>query len=305
MNRTERGGVYIAVLGVTLFVTLVGLSAMYLVNTERETRIAVSEARSARIDARSAIEIALSRVAADRSWRSNHPAGQWSDAEALGETNWGYVLDYDDSLPDDDDVEISVTVGASRKDEARFFSVDAIVSPPSDDAGANLCPNGDFDDSASPWYPVACSLSLDTDDPHAGSSSLEVSGRVLPLAGPAVDVQSFVSDGTTYEVSLWVRTANASGEKVEVGMLSMVGFDTTETKFVVTDVGDTWTRVQGELTPDWEDGESPDTVTLRVLTVGTTTNFWIDDVELREKGASSSTLPIQIVSGSFRQRVAE
>ena len=278
---------------------------MYLVNTERETRIAVSEARTARVDARSAIEIALSRIAADPAWRSNHPSGQWSDTETLGDTKWGYVLDYDESIPDDEDITVSFTVGASRKDAARFFSVDAIVPPPVDGAGANLCSNGAFEGAVSPWYPVVCSLTVDKTNPYAGDSSLAVTGRFLPLTGPVLEIKSFVSDETTYEVTLWVRTANSAGEKVEVGFLSMVGFDTTESKFVVDDVGDSWTRVQGELTPDWEDGQTPSSVTLRILTVGTTTNFWIDEVVLREKAANSSTLPIQLVTGSFRQRVAE
>ena len=66
MRAKRRGGVYIAVLGVTLFVTVIGLSAMLLVESERETRIAVSESRQARTDARSAMEIALSRIAEDR-----------------------------------------------------------------------------------------------------------------------------------------------------------------------------------------------------------------------------------------------
>ena len=254
MSRHERGGVYIAVLGVTLFVTLVGLSSMLLVETQRQTRVAVSDSRAVRIDARSALEIALTRVAGDPAWRSSYPPGAWTDAQSLGDTAWSFALEYDDSLPADEEVGVRFTVGARRSQAARVYSLDAVIPPAEAGEAPNLCPNGDFESTHDPWYAIASTIAVDPDRPHGGASCLAVSGRFIPLGGPVLETRGFVSDNTTYDVSLWVRTASASGETVEVSLSAMVGFTTTESKFQATDVGDTWTLVRGQLIADWEDG---------------------------------------------------
>lgn len=305
MSRSERGGVFIAVLGVTLFVTLVGLSAMMLVGSEREALRAVSEARLASTDAHSAIEIALTRVAGDASWRTTRRSGVWSDAEMLGDTKWSSMLEYDEGTPADEEVEATLTVGARHNESARFYSVDVVVPPNGTSLSPNLCPNPDFEGTYSPWYPLACTLSLDSSKQHGGAQSLSVSGRFIPSTGPLLELKSIVTDGTSYQVSMWVRVADGATETIRVSMTSMVEFTATEDRFDVAGVDKNWTHVSGVLTPDWENGRSPDNVTLRIETVGTKTDLWIDDVEIREITPVTGLAPIEIVSGSFRQRVLE
>lgn len=307
MTRAERGGVYIAVLGVTLFVTLIGLSAMLLVETERETRDAVSDARVARTDARSAVEIALTRVAADAAWRTTHPSGTWTDAEVLGQTKWGYVLEYDAGAPADEPVEATITVGARRNESARFYSIDAVLPPSGSMVSSNIIGNPDFESGTDQWNPFACTLGADTVNPHGGSTSMLVSGRSFAaLSIPNTDIGGKVVDGASYDVSMWVRLPDGVSEAFEVGMTSLsmsAGFSTKFTSAVVT--GGAWTQITGTLLPDWTDGETPGSILFHAGPPSTKADYWIDDVTVQRVGGDSGLSPIEIVSGSFRQRVIE
>lgn len=307
MTRAERGGVYIAVLGVTLFVTLIGLSAMLLVETERETRDAVSEARIARTDARSAVEIALSRVAADDAWRTNLRSGVWTDSETLGETKWGYMLEYDEGAGADESVEATITVGARRNESARFYSIDAVIPPSKGVTSSNIISNPDFDSGTDPWTRVLCTIAPDATNPHSGRASMLVSDRMTPaISMPSINVVGKIMDGETYDVSLWVFLPDGVSEAITVGMTSIsmdAWFAVSFTSAVVP--GGAWTRVTGTLTPDWANDANPSAISFYAGPASTKTNYWIDDVELRQRGVDVALTPIEIVSGSFRQRVIE
>ncbi len=306
MSTTRRGGVYIAVLGVTLFVTLIGLSAMLLVETERETRIAVSESRIARTDARSVMEIALSRVAEDPAWRSSHRSGAWTETQTLGDTKWGYVLEYDEGTPADETVSVSMLVGARRNESARFFSVDADVPPPGTNLGANAVGNSDFEGGISPWTGYISRVESDALAAHGGTRSLLCRSRWFVSGGSRLSVTGAVNDNTDYELSAWVLLPNGASDEFLFSLNAVVGWSSTEDRFTSeTITGGVWTRVTGTLRADWANGYTPSSVTLMVQTENTKTDFQLDDVTLREILPDTGLADVRPIVGTFRQRVVE
>ncbi len=305
-RSARRGGVYIAVLGVTLFVTLIGLSAMLLIDTERRTRTTIGDARIVRTDARSGLEIALMRVASDPSWRANHPSGVWTTTESLNATKWAFMLEYDGSTPADEPVEISLTVGARRNDSVRIFSMDAIVPLPGVGFGANAITNPDFESGYSPWYGFGATLNTDGTNPYSGAFSLGVTGRFFIGGGANLSVKDTALDNTNYAFSAWVRLPIGVTEQFVVKLTAIVGFTPTEdTVVTVGVVGGDWVQISGTLLCDWADGQTPSFVTLKFQTKDTKTDFWLDDVEFREVVVGGAMADVSPIVGTFRQRTLE
>lgn len=80
----RRGGVYIAVLGVSVCVAVIGMAAVAQVRSQRAGVAAVVDAAQARHAAESGVELAAQWVAGDGNWRSTRPHGEWKAGLALG-----------------------------------------------------------------------------------------------------------------------------------------------------------------------------------------------------------------------------
>lgn len=119
-HRFRRGGIYFAVIGVSMLVALIGLGAMAAVRAQRLTVVVSTDTIEARDLALSAVELGAYGVSLDSTWRSARPNGRWITGRALGDG----VLDIEGYDPVDNSISNRptdrVTIrGIGRKGKAR------------------------------------------------------------------------------------------------------------------------------------------------------------------------------------------
>src|SRR5689334_15273911 len=73
----RRGGIYMAVLGAAMLVTVIGMAALAAARGRRQTAQLAIDSAEARLYAESAVELAIGAISADSSWRTNHASGVW------------------------------------------------------------------------------------------------------------------------------------------------------------------------------------------------------------------------------------
>lgn len=81
----RRGGIYIAVLGASTVVTVIGISALAATRVRFATTEAAADATKARMYAESAVELALAHIDGNPSWRTARPHGTWAANVPLGD----------------------------------------------------------------------------------------------------------------------------------------------------------------------------------------------------------------------------
>lgn len=82
---TRRGGIYIAVLGAGMLVTLIGLTALAAVRIQRLTVSTATDAEQARLYAQSAVELGAQLVRSDPLWRVTRTNGIWVNEQPIGD----------------------------------------------------------------------------------------------------------------------------------------------------------------------------------------------------------------------------
>jgi len=75
---------YVAVLGTTMAVTVMGLSAIMLARVERSSVVGTADSAAARFHAQSAIEMGEHRIRQDSNWRQTYTSGVWEANRAIG-----------------------------------------------------------------------------------------------------------------------------------------------------------------------------------------------------------------------------
>ena len=90
-TRPRGMALYIAVVGMTLIVSLLGLASLAVVRIDRSRAEHLNDLATARVNARAALEWALRDIANDTSWRTNHPLGVESAKQSLGTNSRGTV----------------------------------------------------------------------------------------------------------------------------------------------------------------------------------------------------------------------
>jgi hypothetical protein len=73
----RRGGIYVAVLGAGMLITLIGLTSLAAMRIERLAFATAADGQQARLHAQSAVEIAAQWVSDDPSWRATRSSGTW------------------------------------------------------------------------------------------------------------------------------------------------------------------------------------------------------------------------------------
>jgi carbohydrate binding protein with CBM4/9 domain len=81
LSRT--GGVYIAVLGTSLIVSLLALSALALQRIQNRMLDTSATIRQAQLNAEAAVELGLLAMKQNTNWRSTYTSGRWINARAL------------------------------------------------------------------------------------------------------------------------------------------------------------------------------------------------------------------------------
>jgi hypothetical protein len=121
-TTARRGSTYLLVLGSTMLVTVIGLSAVFAVTLERRRAEAAGDAVKARLYAQSALEMAAYWMENDPEWRSNRPNGAWATDQPIGEGTYSVqVVDpADGSLSNSKTGSVYVTC-TGRKGAARHM----------------------------------------------------------------------------------------------------------------------------------------------------------------------------------------
>jgi hypothetical protein len=120
LNRT--GGVYVAVLGASLIISLLGISALVGQRIQNRAVAASSDIRQAQLNANSAIEMGLLIMKQESNWRSSRSNGPWFSSRDTGAGTCRLeVIDpHDGSLSNNpDDPVVMVGVGYRGKAEQR------------------------------------------------------------------------------------------------------------------------------------------------------------------------------------------
>lgn len=83
-STRRRGSAYIAILGVSLMLSVVGLTALVSVRVDRRATQAGSDFTQARLLAQSAIEMGIRSIGKTQTWRSTYTNGAWESNRPLG-----------------------------------------------------------------------------------------------------------------------------------------------------------------------------------------------------------------------------
>lgn len=104
-RRSTRGSIYITVLGAAMLVTLIGLSAMLVIQLQNRAATGVNDSAEARLYARSALEMGMYWIRSDPFWRTRKGNGAWATSVPIGSGTF--------SLEASDPVDGNVSSGAS------------------------------------------------------------------------------------------------------------------------------------------------------------------------------------------------
>ncbi len=103
-NKSHRtGGIYIAVLGTALIVSLLGLATLSIARLQSHALSASADIRQAQLNAETAVALARLWIKQDENWRTNRASGRWFSnlATGLGTCTLDVTDPLDGNLADD------------------------------------------------------------------------------------------------------------------------------------------------------------------------------------------------------------
>lgn len=304
-GHRRRGGIYVAVLGVSLLVMVIGLSAVAAVRIENRTSRGAVETVKARLGAQSAGELALYRISTDSNWRSTYTHNVWSPVITIGGIDhyFKFVDQVDTDLANDPLHGVRMYAKAIVGDAVRVTSV--MLNP---QTVPNLLKNGDMESGLSGWdctgwaAAAYCDLNHTGGDPHLGNKSTEVKNRDADWTGITQDVTNTIAGDTTYYVESWLKMKDSADWARVCLYVKSTGSGTARFSTGWTVVGTTWTLASGTMTPTWSGELSA--AHLYIETAVTNQNFFADDVVLVE-GNNAVDGQFAIVPGTWRREPAD
>ncbi len=294
----RRAGVYIAVLGASVIVLTVGLSALLAVRVQSRGIRLSQDAVRARFGARSALEYAHLQLSADPTWRSTYVHDTWVAPMSLDDQmslEFKLVDELDGDLSNDTSQPVRLFAKATIGDVVRIESAELALA---ENRFLNRLTNPGFESSSANWSSWNCTL-LDAGSPHGGANCVFLKFRATLDATAYQDITSVVENGESYYVEVW---AWASGGTEKISISIKTSATTSGDRSFVTPsvlVGNQWTLVAGVLTPTWSGTLTEARWRVFAYPDGGTNDFWIDDAMLIL--ADDTTL--HVVPGSSRQEV--
>ena len=292
---------YVAVMGVTMLVMTIGLSALMATRIDRRIAGMNAEALAARNAARSMFEVALLRMNRDPNWRSTYQHNVWTLEETSGEVSTRFKLfdEKDGDLDNNSVDQVRLFAKATVGDSVRVYSV--ILEP---ELTPNLLDNGGMEAGPLGWTGLGrtgtCTLTPSTAAPFSGSADLFVDDRDNNTAGPNQDVTDKITSGTTYYTEVWIKGTSETNMK-----LVAIDLDTTDgnvrSSVFASWSGLNWQKVSSLFTPTW-------TGTLKsaqwhVETAAGTADFMIDGALLIE-GTGPPPAQMTSVPGTWQREPA-
>lgn len=292
-TRRHRGSAYVAVLGMSMIITVIGLSAVMAARVTTRTVNADRDMARAVFAGRSVMEIATHRIANDSAWRSTYTNDTWTTDETLDELVFSYKLvdEQDGNLTGDTTQPVRLYAKATVGDALRIYSV--VLETYND----NLLANPDFEDGVTGWGSTGCTLAV-SGGPHSGAQCVLLQNRGTLDSAAWRDVTGIIENGKAYNVEVWAKSV-AGTEMVTIRFKTTPSGSGTQT-FVSgsTSVGTTWTKVTGTLTPTWTGTLTQARWRVSSNPGGGSVDFYIDDAVCAEAGS-----PIRPTAGSWRQEV--
>jgi hypothetical protein len=154
----------------------------------------------------------------------------------------------------------------------------------------NVLVNPGFEDGTKGWEGRSCEIEAVTSPVHSGKGSAKVYGRTDAWQGIKQSILGKVSDGSTYQISGWVKLENAD---FETAILSIEQTDDSGTNYINvasdTAVKDEWIELSGEFTLN----ASGTLTTLDVYFEGPEPNvvFFVDDVNVYGPATADKPVP--------------
>lgn len=295
----RRAGVLLAVLGVSLIVVMIGLSAMTALRIQRKESQAQRDAAQASHYARSAIDIGLFRIASDPAWRNNFSA--WTTEFALGEDTMSFELtdEADGSISDDPYDAVLLTGKGEVGHATRLYSVSL---KPEGDSSENLLDNGDMELGTWNWSSQGyAALESVTDEVHGDDKSILVQKRFNASGALNQSIWGGVEKGTTYYSEVWVfLDDDPENVKVAITINYVLGSEEHAQLFPVGDSA--WTRLSMVKTVTWSG--LPLSIQWSVRTTSTNQDFYVDDALLVEgTGPDTDPAKVYVVPGSWKRSV--
>lgn len=297
-RRMRRGSAYLAVLGVAMLVTLIGLSGVLATRVGRRNAALSVAAWQADTAAQCFVDVVLFRLTHDLYWRVNYQNDAWSAPETCGDAAASFKLvdELDGDLTNDETQPARLYCRATIGEAMRMYSVRFTENPP---VTNNILLNPRMESGTSNWYGYNCIISPVAAPRHSGSGALSATGRTDMYAGPT-QVITGLENGQAYEIEAWALTA--SGSTVIRFVVYYCGsFSGCRTVTAGSaSVAGTWTRLSASITPTWSG-----TLTDARLTISTesgTASFYVDDVIMRKAG-SGTDAELVPVPGAFRREV--
>lgn len=205
VRRGRHGTAYVAVLGVSMIMSVVGLAAVSLMRVERRSVEVNNNVVKARFGAQSALEVAMYRIAHDPDWRANLADDTWTANKNFKDhtISLKYVDEQDNTLADDVSQPVRIYAKVTYGEATRVHSVliepepvaalDALSSaihcggPLKIHPGAVLTINGapvstndEFDNQGMLVGDVNAVSSIGGGGVVTGSSNLNAASRPLP-----------------------------------------------------------------------------------------------------------------------------
>lgn len=149
-HRTARGGIYIAVLGVTVIVMTLGLGGLLAARAHHGVAVDLRNTMRAQAASVAAVELARLSMAENPSWRTELTSGVWSAPVAFAGTmvSWRVSDPTDGNLADDRSEMVTVEGMASIAGSTQLTAVDLrAVKKPLEVLGFTVHAAGSMDNS--------------------------------------------------------------------------------------------------------------------------------------------------------------
>lgn len=191
-STRRRGSAYVAILGVSLMLSVVGFSALLSVRVDRRATQAGSDFTQARLLAQSAIEMGIRDVGKDQAWRTEHPNGAWESNRALASGTYTLTgVDPNDGVLNNSNLDPLLLTGTGQAGVAAYKLSATLVAyePPLECLGVPLHAGNDL------------SLSSATLTVDAAISANRTVSASLSTVNADVEAVSTIT-GSTYTKSL-------------------------------------------------------------------------------------------------------
>jgi len=291
----RRAGIYVAVLGVSMLVTLIGLSALLAVRVDQRTTDLIENAVKVDVQAQVAVDRAVFRLNNLANWRTAYTNDTWTVGQTFDgvTTSFKLVDEIDGNLANDANQPVRVYGRATVGDALRMYSL--CVEPR---VNRNLLANADMEAGTASWSGSNCQIVARTDDYHGGTGSLYAQTRVYYWGGPKQVLTTAIENGVPYRFDVWAKL-DLLFRNVQL-VIETTGSDSGTQWFSSgsTTVGTSWTRVTSTITPSWSG--TLQSAAVYVITTSGTTAFKIDDAALVNADPTRALVP---APGTWRREV--